>query len=325
MGDDLAVGGEFFGGDVWATITPAVRECRQRRRVAVAYLGASAASQLPLRRADLLIVGATTANARAGAINPESLQEYMDAGVHVLAHQHLHAKVMRLGDVTVVGSANASPTSQSLEEAVIISRSIEMAKSVDRFIDRLKTESIPVGDVLLGSLRLAWERRVRGGALGVAGTTNTSLWPSPGSRVFLDDSTDVTYSDAAEVIDRSQRASWRRKAGAAWRVETYQHTRKHLARFRTGDLLILRHWSSDDSATVYPPAEVLGEAVPVPRSRNALLPLRYPTWIEAMDVTEFDELLRSRVGQALGYPRQIQSPKVISAVLDLFELPKRPG
>lgn len=316
---------EFVGGDVWERIGPLVRSCRRRKRVAVAYLGASAPEILPLRKNDLLIVAATTANAKAGAINPESLQHYIDAGVKVFAHKDLHAKVFRLGDTTIIGSANASRTSTFLEEGVLITTTASVARQVDSFLDDLEADSYEVDDHLLASLRQAWEKRVRGGSPGVSGPRDNKQWPPTDARLFVYDSIEVNWSAAATATLAQVRREWRRKAGTNWvSSDPLQGEMAELSSFREGDLILFRQVYDNDETWVYPPAEVLGEAVRISSSRNGFLPLRYPNWLDAKPLKEFNEQLRQKTGKTLGQPRQVRSHDMVHAILGIFDLPGSP-
>lgn len=316
--------GEFRGGWVWKEITPLVRSCRSRRRVAMAYLGADAPRLLPMRRGDQLIVAATVANARAGAINPDAIDRYLSVGVRVMAHPDLHAKVLRLGDVTIVGSANASATSESLQEGVVIDRSMSVAHNVDVFIDELELNSTQVDTVLAESLRQAWEQRFRDG--GVDRNPPTGIWPAPGARLFIDESEDVTWPSNAEAVRSSHQQAWRRRAGSHWYNDSWLVNTSVLVTAKPGDLLVLRHTDVDDVTIVYPPGEILGEPVRVGRSTRKIIPLRYPdpTWVKPVEVDEFDRRLRALTGKRLGRPRQVRDRTMVEAVLKIFDLPSQP-
>ncbi len=311
--------GEFIAGSVWGRITEHVTTSGPRR-IVVAYLGASAPTLLPLERGDLLIVAATIANARAGAINPEVIKHYIDAGVRVMAHQRLHAKVMRLGAVTIVGSANASATSASLEEAVVISRSLKLARDVDRFIDEIETDSIPIDDALLASLTHAWSKRTGFGPPGVDGPPDPDQWPLPESRLFVDQSWDSEYSAATEATAEQHRRRWKQRAGSKWEPDEWLSSLDYLRKFSEGDLLLLRHTEANGEVLVYPPAEVMGPAVAVPRTRNGILPLRYPAWIDPVPASEFDAALRRATGRTVDGTHQVRSGRVRAAVLATFRL-----
>jgi hypothetical protein len=321
----------FVGDEVWPHLSRLVRKCRRKRRVAVAYLGADARELLPLRKGDLLIVNATPATARAGAMNPDSLQEFLDAGVEVQSNSQLHAKVFRLGDVTVVGSPNASPTSAQMHEAMTVSHSKTIARQVDEFIDRLEEESHEVTQTLVDGLRIEWEKRPKGrGMPGVSGGVVNAEWPPSDARIFLEHSWAATFTEAQEKTSKATRKRLGSRVGkqALWLATGFLTTRNGAAKYKAGDIIFFLHQPDrkDESVTeLWVPEEVLADLVPVPHSQMGILPLRNPLWIEDLPIEEARDPLRASGITQFGPSRQIKSPAMKNALLELFDLPRKPG
>src|SRR3954470_4668773 len=97
--------------DVWPAIEDFLRGSR-RKLVATAFLGADAPDLLSaLEGGDLLVCNASRRTLKAGATSPAALKAFLDAGVTVLSHQRLHAKIYVGDHAAFVGSANASASS----------------------------------------------------------------------------------------------------------------------------------------------------------------------------------------------------------------------
>ncbi len=127
---------EFLPGDqdnVWQQITEAARASKDRRYVAVAYIGSDGSALLPLRKGDVLIVDLSKPCVASGATNPKEIRRYIKNGVSVYSHADLHAKVFVFGPVAVVGSTNVSINSRdNLEEAAIkttVPKAVEHARA----------------------------------------------------------------------------------------------------------------------------------------------------------------------------------------------------
>lgn len=102
---------------------------------AVAY--ATSDEHLPLRAGDSVIVNASDANVRLGATSPDLIGRWLAAGVAVASHEELHAKVVRCGVWTAVGSANLSQRANAVEEAVWMGNDPTSARQADMFLKRL--------------------------------------------------------------------------------------------------------------------------------------------------------------------------------------------
>lgn len=310
---------EFIGGEVRPELTRQVRACRSRRTVAVAYLGADAIDVLPLRRHDMLVVAATEANAAAGAINPDSLQTYLEHGVEIWSHPSLHAKVLRLGAVTVVGSANASPTSTRLEEAVTVSSSKTIAAKADAFIAELIEDSVLVDEHLIAGLRAAWARRKRRRAP----EPKVRAWPRPDQRVFVFQSVEAPLTPSERRALGDNEGRWSRRVGAKshWFLEHHVGDLGDLRRFRAGDIIVYDHSPVEGPRELWAPVEALTEAIRVPRTGSGIVPLRARNDLEPIDYVGADGEFRRRTGRSIGRARLLKDQRSVDALLGLFGLP----
>lgn len=117
-------------GSVWTELTPLIAARQHSVTAAIAYVGADAHAQLPLRSGSSIIVDATVRAVEQQSTNPHSLLAWLKADVRVYSLPHLHAKMLLCeatddSDVFVaVGSANVSDRSQAvLQEAVVLTDS----------------------------------------------------------------------------------------------------------------------------------------------------------------------------------------------------------
>ena len=111
---------EFLSQDIWPQLSKAVRGCRQRCDVAVAYFGAGASRLLPLPDGSRLVVDASERAVTSGQTCPADLLKLVKRGVIVYSVPNLHAKVFVIGRAAFVGSTNVSSRSAAqLVEATI--------------------------------------------------------------------------------------------------------------------------------------------------------------------------------------------------------------
>jgi len=126
---------KFISSSLWATIREMASQA-SRRRAAVAYVTDS--SLLPLGQDDVLIVDASDQSISTGRTVAVALETYLEAGVRLFSVGNLHAKVIILDDVAIVGSGNVSRRSAShYIEAAVISDRPELRGQTERFINDL--------------------------------------------------------------------------------------------------------------------------------------------------------------------------------------------
>src|SRR5687768_9182913 len=108
----------LLSDDLWSEI-----EARSRRRgnklAAIAYV--SSDSVIRFGDGDTLVVDASDAASRTGQTTARLLRSAYSRGAEVVNLPGLHAKLLVVGGIAVVGSANLSANSRRLFEAGVLS------------------------------------------------------------------------------------------------------------------------------------------------------------------------------------------------------------
>jgi len=144
---------KIFSHTLWNEIGSRARRAK-RRQAAIAYVSKDL---LNLSKGDVLITDASAACVAAGLTNADLLQRLSTRGVSVYHCQGLHAKVARVDDYAVIGSANMSSSSERrLIEAGLITDQPSIVAGVASFIEQLRDQS-----ELLGPNRLAALRQIK--------------------------------------------------------------------------------------------------------------------------------------------------------------------
>lgn len=129
----------------WREITRLVRQAKKERRrcyVAVPYCSKGARELLPLGPGDVLVVNMTESTARGGQTDPKEIIKFLGDGLRVDTVSDLHAKVYVLGRHAIVGSANASSSSDGLREAVAVSTEPSFVRQCREFVESLRAEEV---------------------------------------------------------------------------------------------------------------------------------------------------------------------------------------
>jgi hypothetical protein len=138
----------LVGAELWRSLRKLAAGAKQRRWLAVAYLGPEAEHQFPLQAGDRVVVALSPSNVMGRRVDPRVLAGWAKKGVMVSACPELHAKVYLFDDAVVVGSANASWSSEStLLEAALFSRDPVVVRQVEEWFRSLGDET--VGDAVL--------------------------------------------------------------------------------------------------------------------------------------------------------------------------------
>lgn len=128
------------GSDVLSSVETAGRT-RPRRHVAaaVAYVGARAPEYLPLQEGDLIVVNGSDNAVAMGATSVDALRTWYEAGVAVVSHERVHAKVIIVGRTVYVGSANLSDNARRghTVEAAIVSTDPAIVSAARALIQEL--------------------------------------------------------------------------------------------------------------------------------------------------------------------------------------------
>jgi hypothetical protein len=307
-------------GNVWQYLTGACRT-PGRRRAAISYVGVDAPTLLPLRRGDVLIVNASDNALGNHATSPEALAVYHAAGVRVFSSARLHAKLLVTTGQAVVGSANASANSTHCHEAVLITDDAAILADARAFIDGLD-DCIQVDDDFLRHAQATWAKG-RPTMLPGLGETRTDpgfLPPLP-FRLYLTESEYYDPTDTEERAIRRASRQLRRTAGpaATYRLRSYR-LRRDDRPYRRGDVLISLHRDNDDS-WVTPPAVVLSDPIPIPRTRSVIYVLKERVDLHDLPLHEVQAALRlaGRRDQLHG-DREIRSPALRDALLGIWGL-----
>lgn len=146
-------------GQVW-TAMQAACDRRQRKYIAVSYLGDGAVELLNLAEGDCLVTDLSDATVKAGATNPrEALRALVDYGVDLYSVENLHAKAIVCESTVIIGSANASRHSErDLLEACAVITEPKTAKRVEKWIRALCGERVGK-DSLKRKIKLMPKRR----------------------------------------------------------------------------------------------------------------------------------------------------------------------
>jgi hypothetical protein len=120
----------------------------KRVRAAVAYLGKSGATLLPLKCGDSVVLDMSLDTVRQGITNPHAVQTLIERGVSVFNRGSLHAKFLVIDNALIASSANASTNSKEfLDEAGIVTTDATAVQQATEFFDYLCTD--PVGEEYL--------------------------------------------------------------------------------------------------------------------------------------------------------------------------------
>src|SRR5689334_17400355 len=117
----------------------AVAKKAQFRQAAIAYVTSDLIGFQP---SDLLITDASPHAIACGDTSAKVLQTLASRNVLLYSCPGLHAKVLLLGDIAVIGSGNMSASSADvLVEAGIMTNSTIAASGIASFIEQLKQQS----------------------------------------------------------------------------------------------------------------------------------------------------------------------------------------
>lgn len=149
---------QILTDNIWKQVAPHARSSK-RRLAALAYV--STDKHLRLRKGDILVCDASDAAVKSGETSAAILSKWHKAGVRLYSRPCLHAKVIVMGNKTLVGSANLSESSatQLREASLLTSRAIVVSQS-KAFVLLTKSEATEVDDVFLArALKLKVTRR----------------------------------------------------------------------------------------------------------------------------------------------------------------------
>ena len=154
--------------EMWKDIHTTARKAR-RRKAAIAYV---TKELVPFRKGDVLVVNASPYAIRNGDTNAKLLRSLQKKGVSLYDCPHLHAKVLLLDEIAVIGSGNMSQSSLTeLVEAGVMTDHASTAAAAASFIEQLKTQSTELSEKQVATLCRI--KVVRGGSRPFVGTDRT--------------------------------------------------------------------------------------------------------------------------------------------------------
>lgn len=125
---------KFLSNDIWTSIK-SLSDKSRRTKVAVAYFGTGAATQLTLKKGDTLLVAMTLGNVKVGQVNPFEVEKLYNKGVHIYNLANLHSKIYLFDKSVIIGSANVSSNSaDTLIESGLLTDDSKAISQADSFI-----------------------------------------------------------------------------------------------------------------------------------------------------------------------------------------------
>jgi len=132
---------------LWIFIQEQAKSARIKR-AAIAYVTDD--QQVSFGNGDTLIVDASDRAIESGQTSASTLRLAHNKGARLFSITGLHAKVMILDNIAVVGSANVSKSSvNGLIEAAVVSDQPEIISSAEQFIVQLEKQAEEVNDDFL--------------------------------------------------------------------------------------------------------------------------------------------------------------------------------
>jgi phosphatidylserine/phosphatidylglycerophosphate/cardiolipin synthase-like enzyme len=130
----------FHGPSPWLRIHELADGAKAH--VAVPYLGKNAAALLPIAQGSVLVTRFTPDAVKSAQIDPREIVKFIERGVSVFNHDTLHAKVYVFAKRAIIGSANVSRHSESLQEACIETTDVTAVKEARSFVKSLVSDLI---------------------------------------------------------------------------------------------------------------------------------------------------------------------------------------
>jgi hypothetical protein len=258
----------FEAGKPWPAITKALRSAGPRY-AAVAYVASGADELMPLRAGDVLVANIGDAAMASRATSPAVIRTFLDRGVDVYSLERLHAKVMATRRLAVIGSANASVNSATnVDEAVVITDDQATIEQVRAFVQSLDL-AVPVTPEFLDAQQAKWEDGRHSGVPGHQGTRIIEPPYIPGhGRMFVQETIWGSWTQAGEELFEKERRRVRKARGPASRYALESLILAPHDPPLARDDICVEVFHERGRAWVYPPAVVISEPTPVPRSRG---------------------------------------------------------
>ncbi|WP_424327073.1 phospholipase D-like domain-containing protein [Gordonia sp. (in: high G+C Gram-positive bacteria)] len=306
-----------FGTDLWDEITPVARRAGPRR-AAIAFLGNDAPDLLgKFCSRDRLVVNAGSRALASGATSPVALETLFERGVQLRSYDRLHAKVIVTREWAVIGSSNASNSSNRSEEAVVITCDPTLVKDARTMVDGLWTQSVVIDrEFIMRAKRITKDASAAG--TGVPGVIGTELFPPrPVRRVHFAENESVEVSAEVHEAMCEARTAARRESRPGLTLESWWDPSRSSA--RAEDVLI-RFTCDDDDCDVEQPSRIVSKTK-VPGAGNGWVYVlqsmrdRDGVWLsEVADTLIAAELDVDDLNGAI-----VDDPDFIESILELWE------
>jgi hypothetical protein len=132
---------QVLSNDLWTTVGRYARQAR-RKKAAIAYV---TKDLVGLKSGDTLVVNASKSAVQTGETDANLLRSFLRKGVNLYNSECLHSKVLLLGDVAVISSANMSGSSGRLVEVGFMTDHTTAVAGVASFIEQLQLQSARLG------------------------------------------------------------------------------------------------------------------------------------------------------------------------------------
>jgi phosphatidylserine/phosphatidylglycerophosphate/cardiolipin synthase-like enzyme len=203
----------ILSSDLWSEIGRLTKR-RGVRRAAVAYVSTDV--PVAFRVGDKLIVNASDDAIRAGQTSAAVLSAAFSQGAALFSNPNLHAKVLVVGGVAVVSSANLSQSSREvLHEIGIVTDDPEIVGGATQFVEQLAQESIRMDASFIERIRAipVVRRRhvgtkgrqkrvhVRGGRTWILGLSEDPVYPGKQEEVERINESVTSEAERGEEVD----------------------------------------------------------------------------------------------------------------------------
>lgn len=136
----------LLSDDLWPELSQQFAG-HQRIRAAISYV---TAQYLDFRQGDLLICDASDDAIKGGLTSAVVLRSFIDQGAEIYSYNGLHSKVAVIDDKALIGSANLSENAGTATcEASLLTNDPQIAGLIQGFIEKVKSESIPITEEFL--------------------------------------------------------------------------------------------------------------------------------------------------------------------------------
>jgi hypothetical protein len=295
-----------LSNDLWTEVRRRARASKSRK-AAIAY---ATRDLVGFRNGDKLVVDASVLAIRNGETDAKLLRKLHKEGVQLYDCVDLHAKILVLDDVAIIGSGNMSSSSElRMVEAALISNQDSVVAGVASLIEQVIKQSTRLTGKRIAELCKIEVVR-RGGWKGGSRKTRATRIPKLGNRTWIVGVHEVNQDPKPQeqkLIDDAIR-SLQERVGVDDDDITWIRwgVRGRFARECRGGDLLIQIWRS---STAKRPSEVL-KAAPV------LLKQRTRNWTRFYVAEPLGRAPKMTWGQFkrllgdVGYPRQVKAGSV---------------